>query len=512
MHGRHKGSMSVIDPFLDRSQSSASAWLEGRELAMLRHDIRGALMGVIGAAGQMEAQMEAAALAPELRARVERIGAASRTLACLVGLAFGEEPDQDPAGGVETEKLLAHLRRRYTAEAAERGLSFVAEADATAPAGLRTDPVALGRMLDNLVGNALKFSDTGTVRLTLARAADGSVVLRVVDDGPGIADGVGPRPERAGQGLGLEIVRTLAERGGAELSLGNRSGGGVEAVLRFPAEVGDDAGPALPPPLPDLAGVRVLLAEDNPTNQMVASQMLCALNAEVTVCSDGVEALERFETGEFDLVVVDIEMPRLSGLDVIRAIRARGDARAEVPIVALTAYAMREHRERIAAAGSNGLISKPVTSVEALGRSLAAHVARHPARPVAAAVAPAEAAAGRPLIDEGTYSALVAAIGPETMGELLDKVVADLLAAQRDLAAAIEAPGSEPDSARIRSASHILISVAGAIGAVRLAACARELNALAHTDAGDRIATTTQACIGEIDAAVGFARDRRAAG
>jgi CheY-like chemotaxis protein len=180
--------------------------------------------------------------------------------------------------------------------------------------------------------------------------------------------------------------------------------------------------------------------------------------------------------------------------------------------VALTAYAMREHRERIAAAGSNGLISKPVTSVEALGRSLAAHVARHPARPVAAAVAPAEAAAGRPLIDEATYSALVAAIGPETMGELLDKVVADLLAAQRDLAAAIEAPGSEPDSARIRSASHILISVAGAIGAVRLAACARELNALAHTDAADRIATTTQACIGEIDAAVGFARDRRAAG
>ena len=86
--------------------------------------------------------------------------------------------------------------------------------------------------------------------------------------------------------------------------------------------------------------------------------MLRALNAEVTVCSDGVEALERFEREPVDLVVVDIEMPRLSGLDVIRAIRARGDARAQVPIVALTAYAMREHRERIAAAGANGLISE----------------------------------------------------------------------------------------------------------------------------------------------------------
>ena len=94
------------------------------------------------------------------------------------------------------------------------------------------------------------------------------------------------------------------------------------------------------------------------------------------MCADGIEALERFDQEVVDLVVVDIEMPRLSGLDVIRAIRARGDDRAQVPIVALTAYAMREHRERIAAAGANGLISKPITSVDELGRGLAAHVAR----------------------------------------------------------------------------------------------------------------------------------------
>ena len=81
-----------------------------------------------------------------------------------------------------------------------------------------------------------------------------------------------------------------------------------------------------------------------------------------------------------DLVVVDIEMPRLTGLDVIRAIRARTDAKAHVPIVALTAYAMREHRDRIAAAGANGLIAKPITSIEALGRALAAYVRSAPGR------------------------------------------------------------------------------------------------------------------------------------
>jgi CheY-like chemotaxis protein len=502
--------MTVIDPLLDRSQSSAGARLEGRELAMLGHDVRGALMAVIGAAGQVEA----ADPGPDLRGQVERIGAAARTLAHLVGLVLGEEPYPDgAASGVETEKLLAHVRRRYAAEAAERGLSFVVEAGQGVPGRLAIDRVDLGRMIDNLVGNAFKFSDAGTVRLSLARAADGSVLIRVTDEGPGLTDGIAgglaPDDRRAGQGLGLEIVRTLADRTGADLTLGNRPGGGVEALLRLPPVV--EAGSAAPSsPLPDLSGLRVLLAEDNPTNQMVAFQMLRALNAEVTVCSDGMEALENFEAGEFDLVVVDIEMPRLSGLDVIRAIRARSDARAQVPIVALTAYAMREHRERIAAAGSNGLIAKPVTSVEALGRSLAAHVSRHPAPAVAPGTTAPEAGpeVPPPLIDQKTYDALVAAIGAETMGELLDKVVADLLAAQRDLANAV----ALSDWGRVRSASHILISVAGAIGAVRLVGCARELNALAHTDAGERIAAATRRCLGEIDAAVAFARDRRAAG
>jgi CheY-like chemotaxis protein len=255
-----------------------------------------------------------------------------------------------------------------------------------------------------------------------------------------------------------------------------------------------------------LAGRRILLAEDNPTNQMVASQMLRALDAEVIVCADGVEALERFEVEPVDLVIVDIEMPRLSGLDVIRAIRARGDARAGVPIVALTAYAMREHRERIGAAGANGLIAKPITSIEALGRELAAYVGAR--REPAARAAETAASAGEPVIDLAVFEALCEAVGKETMAELIDKVIADLSAAQADLAGALDSL----DRAPIRSASHILISVAGALGAVRLQACARALNTVAHTDATDRIAEGVRRCIGEIDAALVFAHQRRAAG
>ena len=117
-------------------------------------------------------------------------------------------------------------------------------------------------------------------------------------------------------------------------------------------------------------------------------------------------------------------------------------------------------------------------------------------------------AEAEPVIDLVVYQALCDAIGPDVMGELLDKVVADLLGAQRELAGALDAV----DRAPIRSASHILISVAGALGAVRLQACARKLNGLAHGDERDRIAAGARSCIAEIDAAVAFARARRAAG
>jgi CheY-like chemotaxis protein len=295
------------------------------------------------------------------------------------------------------------------------------------------------------------------------------------------------------------VVKSLTDRLGGTVTVANR-GGGLEAVLRFPADAVADATPGGRGRV-DLAGVRVLLAEDNPTNQMVATQMLSALNAEVAVAADGVEALERFEQEPVDLVVVDIEMPRLSGLDVIRAIRARGDARARVPIVALTAYAMREHRDRIAAAGADALISKPLTSVDALGRALAAHLAPPPAAP-----APEPAAA--PVVDAAVFGALRDAIGADMMAELLDKVVADLLGTRRELADALEPVDCGP----IRSASHILISVAGAIGATRLHACARALNAAAHAGRLEGIVAEVRRCIDEIDAAVAFARDRRAAG
>ena len=102
-----------------------------------------------------------------------------------------------------------------------------------------------------------------------------------------------------------------------------------------------------------LSGLRVLLAEDNPTNQLVAAQMLESLGASVLLAEDGAEALEIVAREPFDVMLVDIEMPRVSGIEVLRTVRGLSGPIAEVPMIALTAYVMREHRAAIDAAGAD---------------------------------------------------------------------------------------------------------------------------------------------------------------
>lgn len=490
--------MTAFDPALDQSQKP-SVGAATDEMALLRHDIERALGAVVaGLSG-----VAAASLEPPAREMLDHATAGAETLSGLVRSMRAEPP---VAEEIDVVRLVARMRAVHGAEARARGIALAMIVDDDAARSFRVDRVALLRILDNLLDNALRYSTTGTVALEVGRGAGGEIVFRVTDDGPGLGGAPGlDAPPAADGPRGLEIVRALAEGLGASVGLGDRPGGGTEAVVRLPASGAVAARP------PRLSGARLLLAEDNLTNQMVALQMLRALGAAVTICSDGIEALERFDAGTFDLVIVDIEMPRMSGLDVIRAIRARGDEKARVPIVALTAYAMREHRERIAAAGANGLISKPVTSVEALGESLAAHLG--PVLPGDVAegqrcAAPDPAEDRGPVIDPATYAALCEAIGPELMAELLEKVIADLLAAQGDLVAGTRGP---VDRRAVRGASHILISVAGALGAMRLQARARALNASAHAETEAALAAAVVDCAAEIDRAVAFARERRGA-
>ncbi len=497
---------------LDSSMQAIAAGGSARDRAMIVHDVRSELLGVAGGV----AMLENAALEPRLREQLDRIAAATSSLGRLVGGLI--EPDQPQAGDdkpADLAALLRHVTRRWTGEAREHGVELSVAADPAAPTALEVDAIALERALGNVVRSAVRHGGAGRVRIGLVRGPDGGVVLVVRDEGPGPPGATFGREtdEREGRDLGHHIARRLCAKIGGAFMLEDASpGGGLEVRLAFPASLCVGATPDADGPTPAgasrdvLRGVRVLLAEDNPTNQMVATQMLAALGAEVELCADGVEALQRFEASEFDLVIVDIEMPRMSGLDVIRAIRGRGDRRARLPIVALTAYAMREHRERIAAAGADGLISKPITSIEHFGAALREHMGTNAA---ALADRPAQDDAdGTPVADLAIFDALCASIGISRMAERLDKVAADLQQSRADLGGAIE----PLDRKVIRSASHILISVAGAVGATRLQSCARRLNIAAHGGEAADLPDQVRTCMIEIDAAVAFARSRQAEG
>ena len=249
-----------------------------------------------------------------------------------------------------------------------------------------------------------------------------------------------------------------------------------------------------------LAGMSVLLAEDNPTNQLVAVQMLESLGADVTLAVDGAEALVILDGRSFDVALIDIEMPRVSGIDLIRRARARTGAVAEMPMIALTAYVMREQRAAIEQAGADGIISKPILSIEKFGDDILAFMRQrreHGAPPGAEAVAVAAAPAG---IDRGIFNKLWDSFDAASRAELKARVTQDI----RNAAETVDGALRNHDLPRLRSATHVLISVAGVIGAHRLQSLARRLNSAGHGGDDSALDGDGAELVQEADRVLGF--------
>jgi CheY-like chemotaxis protein len=229
-----------------------------------------------------------------------------------------------------------------------------------------------------------------------------------------------------------------------------------------------------------LAGVNILLAEDNPTNQMVAVQMLESLGAEVTLAADGAEALGILAGRTFDVALIDIEMPRISGLDLIRRLRADPGPVADMPMVALTAYVMREQRAAIEHAGADGIIAKPILSIEKFGEDIIGFMRQRRDRAAAPRSAePAAAPSAAADIDRSTFDRLWDSFDSAGRAELKARITQDIRTAAGSVGEALR--GRDPQ--RLRSATHVLIAVAGVIGANKLQSLARRLNSAGH--AGD---------------------------
>jgi CheY-like chemotaxis protein len=254
---------------------------------------------------------------------------------------------------------------------------------ADVPRRLNGDAPRIAQVLINLLGNAVKFTAAGSVTLDVRRDQDRddgpALSFAVSDTGCGIdledqrrifdpfeqarASGTAPRK---GTGLGLAICRRIADLLGGGLTLSSRAGAGSTFVFTLPLV------PAIAAPPQDLTAdavadaprrpLRILVAEDTPSSQMVMRLILERLGHEVRIVEDGVQAVEAFATGIFDIVFLDIQMPRMDGLEAARRIAALipPDAARAVPIVGLSALTQDTDREQARAYGMSSYVAKPV--------------------------------------------------------------------------------------------------------------------------------------------------------
>lgn len=242
---------------------------------------------------------------------------------------------------------------------------------------IEADPVRIRQAIFNLVGNAVKFTDRGhvLVRLAIGPAGDGRRFVRLeVED-----TGIGMSPEAlshlferfrqaegdavrrfGGTGLGLSITQALVGMMGGEITVESVKGEGSTFRMVFDAPAAQ-ALSAEPDPAGLLEGVSILLVEDNPTNRLMARTMLARLGAVVEEAEDGLAGLEAARRGAHDLILMDVQMPRMDGVEATRAIRGLAGAVAEVPIIGLTANVMVHQRLEYMAAGMNGVIAKPIS-------------------------------------------------------------------------------------------------------------------------------------------------------
>ncbi|EGB15360.1 multi-sensor hybrid histidine kinase [Pseudodesulfovibrio mercurii] len=273
--------------------------------------------------------------------------------------------------------------------AEEKGLELRAGVAEDVPPALVGDPSRLRQILINLIGNAIKFTETGGVTVSVRPAAPAddlkpgdpiTLVFAVTDTGVGIpehkqrdifqsflqADDSITR-KYGGTGLGLAICQLLVELMGGELTLESREGMGSTFTFTTELTVGDPAAVErerleAETPVPSLAPLNVLLADDNPLNRELATTLLSERGHRVLAVKNGIEALNALREAPFDLVLMDVQMPIMDGVSATRAIRDpnSGALNPNVPIIALTAHALKGDRERFLDAGMNDYIAKPI--------------------------------------------------------------------------------------------------------------------------------------------------------
>ncbi|MBL8991084.1 MAG: response regulator [Phycisphaerae bacterium] len=395
----------------ERDRAEAASRAKSEFLANMSHEIRTPMTAILGFIDLLNADDPVAAdAAATIRRNGEHLLSIINDVLDVSKIESGrfsvESISTDPVAVVRDAMALLAPR----AEA--KGLRFECDIGRDVPRLILSDPIRLRQIVVNLVGNALKFTDGGAVRVALAAEPGDVLRIDVADTGIGMEPAETDRLFRpftqadasitrrfGGTGLGLTISRALARMLGGDITLVSTPGAGSTFTARIAARpapadqterASPDARPAAHAGAP-LAGLRILVAEDGPDNQRLIRHHLTLAGALVTLAANGRQAVDAVcvaagaerpvarRPAPFDLVLMDVQMPELDGHGATRTLRAAG---CDIPIVALTAHAMAGDREHCLAAGCNAYAAKPIPREELI--DLCARWARRPPHAAAA--------------------------------------------------------------------------------------------------------------------------------
>ncbi len=364
-----------------RAAAEAASIAKSAFLANMSHEIRTPFQGLLG----MLSLLRETGLAPRqldyLRTAQESADHLLTILNDILDMSKLESGTLAIAPEtVDLRRLVGDIESLMRAPAAAKGLQFEVTVDPELPLRIVADPTRVRQVLFNLLNNAIKFSDTGSVTLGV-RGAGERIVFTVTDTGIGMSaqtlsqlfqrftqGDASPSRRHGGTGLGLEISRNLARLMGGDLRVASTLGVGSQFVFDMPLLDGGaappEAEPALPPPGVAAQPLRVLVAEDHPVNRAYVSALLEQLGHAPTFVDNGQDAVHAAGVGRFDIVLMDLHMPLLDGAEAAQAIRRLPGERAQVPIVALTADAFPETRQRCLALGMNGFLAKPMSAAQ----------------------------------------------------------------------------------------------------------------------------------------------------
>ncbi|SEO80628.1 ATP-binding protein [Aquisalimonas asiatica] len=458
-----------------RDEARRDATEKGRLLAVLSHEIRTPLHGMLG---QIDLLRREAAIPPSAEPRlilVQRTGREMVTLlediVTMSGVEAGRQPlRQEP---FEPRDLVDHLVELVRPRAAALNLTVTGEVDDAVPDELCGDIPKLRQVLMNLLDNAVKFTDSGGITLTMEQGGEGWYRFVVADSGRGMSrddaarvfDAFYHSADSPGAGLGLYIVGRLTRYLGGRAHATSTPGEGSRFILDLPLEavvpgsVVADAPPTRP------VGARILLVDDEPINRATVREILASEGQHVTAVATAREALDAVAAGEvFDMILLDLRLPGMDGVSAMEQLAAQG-RNTSLPVVAFTADDTPEQHRAFLEAGGCGILTKPL-DLDAFYRFLTGG---------GGVVEPVEASASEM---DARWAELEERVGAVTLERLLGILRDSLLAMRQELESAL----ADGDHGQCREVAHRLQGSAANYGLHHVEALARAVNGAA--DAG----------------------------